>query len=558
MPERNGLADAAVAAPAATSDTEGAAAAGPGGFDRLDPHSRAQAVLALQRASGNGIVQRAVQGGALLQRQPPGAAAVADAPAGPAMTAADILAAHHRGRASTGIHLGNAYDAAAIGTDLAGRPAGQEALQVATLRAALTTGCDPKDLVRPFTQAQLDAIAVDPVGERMLLDLVERIDPEALGSGYLLEGTRVEVRMLYRAIAAAENSRSGTIAVEVLTFAHGVGALDTLGQNVFRGGVRGHTALVVGSLVYSFDERGWAPEGTKDEYLGRQQRDGVGQTIDVPRAEAERIQNWLIGQIGTGVYLFGGDVCVDSAALALRRAIGSFNAHHSPQQFRWQLEASGHVTATHEYANPHAPAGHVPTTDAEDKLAAVRVLFAGYVSDRDIEAVEQAYNGNAGDRPTLKPEIERAIPTLHNAGQQVRLCRLVQASVATKVIVLQHLFATWVTDENIHDAQAVVDIEPADRAALLHTIDEGIRSLNGLGQTVAATLALHPSSGVKASVIRQLLAGYVTDDNIAKVGEIYRLDPADQGALRPVIQEGIDSLHFDRQKALLRNIISPE
>jgi hypothetical protein len=344
----------------------------------------------------------------------------------------------------------------------------------------------------------------------------------------------------------------------VLTFAHGVGALDTLGQNVFRGGVRGHTALVVGSLVYSFDERGWAPEGTKDEYLGRQQRDGVGQTIDVPRAEAERIQNWLIGQIGTGVYLFGGDVCVDSAALALRRAIGSFNAHHSPQQFRWQLEASGHVTATHEYANPHAPAGHVPTTDAEDKLAAVRVLFAGYVSDRDIEAVEQAYNGNAGDRPTLKPEIERAIPTLHNAGQQVRLCRLVQASVATKVIVLQHLFATWVTDENIHDAQAVVDIEPADRAALLHTIDEGIRSLNGLGQTVAATLALHPSSGVKASVIRQLLAGYVTDDNIAKVGEIYRLDPADQAGLRPVIQEGIDSLHFDRQKALLRNIISPE
>jgi hypothetical protein len=252
-----------------------------------------------------------------------------------------------------------------------------------------------------------------------------------------------------------------------------------------------------------------------------------------------------------------GEVCVDAAADALRSAIGAFNAHHSPQQFRWQLEGSGRVTTERTYPNPHAPAGHVPITDAAEKLAVIQGLFRAYVSDDDLDAVEQAYNGNAGDRPTLKPEIERAIPTLHNAGQQVRLCRLIQASAATKLIVLRHLFATWVTDQNIHDAEAVLAIDPGDRPTLLPAVDDGIRSLNGLDQKVAATLALHPSASAKEAVIGRLLSGYVTDDNIAAIGQIYRLDPGDQTVLRPVIETGVNSLHFERQQTLLRNVLLP-
>jgi hypothetical protein len=483
------------------------------------------------------------------------------------MTPAAILAAHRTvtqevdtGGPAPIVATHEGYDAAAIGADLAGRPAGQEALVVDTLRAALAAGCAPLPLVRQFTQAQLEALAAAPGGERVLLDVVAREMPESVAGLYVTEATRVEVRSIYRAVAAAENARSGTIGVEVLTFAHGASsALDTAGETVFRSGVRGHTALIVGGLVYSFDERGWAPEGTKAEYLARQERDAVGQVIDMPRADAARIQEWLIGQLGVGVYLVNahGNVCCDEAAIALQSVLGRLDPHHSPQQFRWLLEASGHVTATNTYPNPHAPPGYAPPTDAAEKLAVVQSLFRGYVSDEDLDAVEQAYRGNASDRSVLQPEIERAIPTLHNAGQQVRLCRLISASSPTKIVVMHHLFATWVTDENIHQAATLLAIDPADRPALQPAVDDGIRSLISLDQQVAAVLELHPSAAAKADVIRRALRGYVTDADIAQIGEIYRLDPGDQAVLRPVIETGIESLFSDRQKALLRNVLTP-
>jgi hypothetical protein len=78
-----------------------------------------------------------------------------------------------------------------------------------------------------------------------------------------------------------------TIEVEVITFERGSALLDWLGEHAFGKGARGHTAIMVGGLAYSFDEGGWEVGQTKDEYLHKSEnlvRDGVGQVLDFVHA----------------------------------------------------------------------------------------------------------------------------------------------------------------------------------------------------------------------------------------------------------------------------------
>jgi hypothetical protein len=49
----------------------------------------------------------------------------------------------------------------------------------------------------------------------------------------------------------------------VITFRSGFKPLDALGEWWFDKGAKGHTAVIVADLVYSFDERGWVMEGSK-------------------------------------------------------------------------------------------------------------------------------------------------------------------------------------------------------------------------------------------------------------------------------------------------------
>jgi hypothetical protein len=139
--------------------------------------------------------------------------------------------------------------------------------------------------------------------------------------------------------------------VEVITFRSGFKPLDALGEWWFDKGAKGHTAVIVADLVYSFDERGWVMEGSKAEYMGRNtHRDAIGQVLKVPPDDALAIQDGLNKSIGHGVYFFSGLVCTDASAKSLVKVLGEIDAKSNPQRFADMLAASGHVETTNTYA----------------------------------------------------------------------------------------------------------------------------------------------------------------------------------------------------------------
>jgi hypothetical protein len=161
-----------------------------------------------------------------------------------------------------------------------------------------------------------------------------------------------EKAQLYRAMTAITRSRGATpIGVEVITFRSGFKPLDAAGEWWFGKGAKGHTAVIVADLVYSFDERGWVMEGSKAEYMGRNtHRDAIGQVLRVPPEDALAIQDGLNKAIGHGTYFFSGLVCTDASAKSLVKVLGTIDAKSNPQKFADMLAASGHVETTNTYA----------------------------------------------------------------------------------------------------------------------------------------------------------------------------------------------------------------
>lgn len=194
------------------------------------------------------------------------------------------------------------------------------------------------------TDDQLLRIARDPGGGRLLFRLVQSMQ------GFTT--SQAEKAQLYRAMTAITRGRSAVpVTVEVITFRTGFAPLDWVGERIYGRGARGHTAVVVADLVYSFDEHGWFMEGTKTEYMGRNtHRDGIGQVLRVRSEDALVIQDRLNRSIGTGTYFFTGTVCSDATAASLERVLGQVNARHNPQRFADMLAASGHVESTNQYA----------------------------------------------------------------------------------------------------------------------------------------------------------------------------------------------------------------
>jgi hypothetical protein len=135
---------------------------------------------------------------------------------------------------------------------------------------------------------------------------------------------------------------STTIEVEVITFEHGFAPLDWAGEHIFGKGARGHTAIIVGGLAYSFDEGGWEVGQTKEEYLHNKEnlvRDGVGQVLDLSMEDARAVQHKLNRAANRGVYLLGGDVCSDATARALEAILHGLTRDSNPQHLRAQLAA---------------------------------------------------------------------------------------------------------------------------------------------------------------------------------------------------------------------------
>jgi hypothetical protein len=155
----------------------------------------------------------------------------------------------------------------------------------------------------------------------------------------------------YRAMTAITRSRGAVpIGVEVITFRSGFKPLDAVGEWWFGKGAKGHTAVIVADLVYSFDERGWGMEGSKAEYMGRNtHRDAIGRVLRVPPDDALAIQDGLNKSIGHGVSFFSGLGCTDASARSLVKVLGAIDAKSNPQKFADMLAASGHVVATNTY-----------------------------------------------------------------------------------------------------------------------------------------------------------------------------------------------------------------
>ena len=199
-------------------------------------------------------------------------------------------------------------------------------------------------LCKNASDDKLRQIAADPGGAKLMFRIVNTMQG--------LTTSEAEKAQLYRAMTAITRARGGTpMAVEVITFRSGFKPLDALGEWWFAKGAKGHTAVIVADLVYSFDERGWVMEGSKAEYMGRNtHRDAIGQVLKVPPDDALAIQDGLNKSIGHGVYFFSGLVCTDASAKSLVKVLGDIDAKSNPQKFADMLAASGHVESTNTYA----------------------------------------------------------------------------------------------------------------------------------------------------------------------------------------------------------------
>jgi hypothetical protein len=312
------------AAPPARSAPEPAPALTPAG------------VTALQRRAGNAAVV------AMLQREPTAEQREAANKQWQRRSEAAGLIRKHN---FLGIPAWLRVDA--LATELLGRLPADWELAIEAI-AQLVQGHQDNDLAVALcanaSDEKLLAIASDPGGQKLMFHVV--------GTMQGLTTNEAEKKQLYRAMTAITRSRGAVpVGVEVITFRSGVAALDAVGEFVFGKGAKGHTAVVVADLVYSFDQRGWAMEGSKADYLARNtHRDAIGQVLRVPPADALAIQDGLNKSIGHGVYLLSGSVCTDATAQSLVRVLGQLDAKHNPQKFADMLAASAHVESTNTYA----------------------------------------------------------------------------------------------------------------------------------------------------------------------------------------------------------------
>lgn len=194
---------------------------------------------------------------------------------------------------------------------------------------------------------ELVSIASSPAGRALLLLMVSEMQ-----GVHTSGGDKKQAQRAMHAISKARIASGNRVEIEVLTFRRGFAPLDAAGEYLFGKGAKGHTAVVAGGIAYSFDERGWIVAGTKDEYLAENTyRDAIGQVLDMPEEDAEKVQAALDASVGTGTYLFnkGSHVCTDEAARALEAALGKLDAKHNPQEFARTLEATGKVSHTNNY-----------------------------------------------------------------------------------------------------------------------------------------------------------------------------------------------------------------
>ena len=178
-------------------------------------------------------------------------------------------------------------------------------------------------------------------------DLLRRLTQEMIDGATGSSETR-QIQRVMRIIARSDRAApaSASVDVEIITFLSGSSVLDAVGTVVSN--ARGHTAVTIGDLVYSF-EAGWTCGRSRAEYLrANRHRSGVGQVLRLTPDDTRRIQDRLNNACGTGWYAITGDICTDATGRVLNQALGRVRSGWNPGAFVGQLDDSGRAAA-HRY-----------------------------------------------------------------------------------------------------------------------------------------------------------------------------------------------------------------
>jgi hypothetical protein len=216
---------------------------------------------------------------------------------------------------------------------------------------------------------QLRAIAREEAGR----DALRRVVRELL-SGYTSGNENRQMRRVMAIVSEqaplVDSAVGKTLEIEVVTFDKGGTLMDWAGQkaapvvwkamfwrskdrrNQFGSGARGHTAIIVGGLAYSYEGSGWRVGQNKVEYMteATAHRPATSQVLLLPIDDARKIQRHLDAAANTGVYLLGGEICSDATGTALEEVLGKLSKDANPQHLKQQLAASGKVTSERVYA----------------------------------------------------------------------------------------------------------------------------------------------------------------------------------------------------------------
>lgn len=200
------------------------------------------------------------------------------------------------------------------------------------------------------SEEEIIMAAADSAGRDLLLQMVQHMPgnvggtfkPGAWGTTAIMQ----KIMQVLTKLDNAERLESGASSeVEIITFLYGHDALDKTGTAL--GGYRGHTAIVVNGMVYSYED-GWRAGMSKAQYLqANAWRDAVGHIITIPEEDIEPLQNNLNAAVGTGIYIAENDICTGKTTKMLENHLPHVE---SPQLLASYLETSEIVTGRKYYA----------------------------------------------------------------------------------------------------------------------------------------------------------------------------------------------------------------
>ncbi len=186
---------------------------------------------------------------------------------------------------------------------------------------------------------QITKIAKSSDGRYLMLRMVHK-----LFKGDMSDSERKQMKRIMKLITKIDNinlkNNNKTPQVEIITYLKGGSFLDSIGF-----GAKGHTAVAIGDLIYSF-EAGWRVGITKADYLNAKslnEKPGIGQVLNLTPKQVAILQQEFNGLCGEGYYLISGDICTDSVGNVLKKILTKLKSGWNPQKFVDYLDDTGKV-----------------------------------------------------------------------------------------------------------------------------------------------------------------------------------------------------------------------